>query len=169
MIVRNLLKPIEKYLKEKSYQQFFKDMENKSEEIFAKFFGYEDELKVIKEVMVNQEANTKELRYVMNELLHKKDTTVSALERETGLSYNYINNLTSGVSEGSTYKLVAIAFALRLDLEELILLLKSSGKALKEHECKDRVIIACLDKGFYNFDLVDEALKQFCHEDEELF
>lgn len=97
---------------------------------------------------------------LLNEYLAKKDMTQQELSMKSYLTKAYISNIFHKQINPSKQKLVRIAFALELNLEETAELLKSRGFLLND-SLADDVIVACIENREYDLDNVHDLMMEY--------
>lgn len=84
---------------------------------------------------------------LLNKLLIKKDLKKSDVVKDSNLHRTYVYEIFNGDKTPSRDKILAIAFAMRLTLDETQVLLKRSGnRELYSRDRRDSIIMFALDK-----------------------
>ncbi|MDQ0159740.1 helix-turn-helix domain-containing protein [Alkalibacillus salilacus] len=117
------------------------------------------ELKRMESSLSRSKKSMPTLSQYLNELMYEKEMTQSSIAKRSGLTYNYVNNLVNGVSKGTKYKLIAIAIAMRLSLEETAKLLDTCGYKLND-SLKDKIIIVSFNEDVWDVSKVEDALNR---------
>lgn len=104
----------------------------------------------------------------INEMLYKVQMTQQELADKAGFSKAYISHVINGRTNPTKYKLIRIAFAMKLTIEETNKLLKIRGFSLNT-SLKDKIIVACLDLEIYDLIKVEEALNTVANANESLY
>ena len=94
--------------------------------------------------------------------------TQQELADKAGFSKAYISHLINGRTNPPKYKLIRLAFAMKLTIEETNKLLKIRGFSLNT-SLKDKIIVACLDLEIYDLIKVEEALNTVANANESLY
>jgi len=104
----------------------------------------------------------------INEMLYRVQMTQQELADKAGFSKAYISHLINGRTNPPKYKLIRLAFAMKLTIEETNKLLKIRGFSLNT-SLKDKIIVACLDLEIYDLIKVEEALNTVANANESLY
>lgn len=103
----------------------------------------------------------RDLPSYLSSLLKEKDLKQSRVVRAAGLSPTYGYQIFKGERHPSREKLLALAFAMHLDLRETNRALQAGGvSALYPKNRRDAIIIFCLEKG-YSLGQANETLYAF--------
>lgn len=128
----------------------------------------DDELEEITSFVKQDMNRTPTLGEFINEMLYKMQMTQRELAEKAGFSKAYISNIINGRINPPKYKLVRIAFAMNLSVEEANSLLHTRGFTFNK-SLKDMIIVACLDLEIYDLIKVEEALNKVANANETLY
>lgn len=104
----------------------------------------------------------------INEMLYKLQMSQQELADKAGFSKAYISHLINGRTNPPKYKLIRLAFAMKLTMEETNNFLQIRGYSFNT-SLKDKIIIACMDLGIYDLIKVEEALNTVANANESLY
>ncbi|WP_110114484.1 helix-turn-helix transcriptional regulator [Bacillus sp. CGMCC 1.16541] len=126
------------------------------------------ELEKLVSLVERNKRPTKTLGQFINEALFKLEMTQQDLANKSGFSKGYISHVINGRTNPSKYKLLRMAFAMTLTVEETKELLLTRGYTFS-NSIKDRIIVSCLEIGIYDLLKVEEALNKIANAGETLY
>ena len=108
----------------------------------------------------------KKRKPTLNELLFsfidRENKTDSDIYKKAGIDRRHFSKIRSNPSyRPGKNTVIALALALELPSDDVILLLSSAGHSLSDSDTADLVIQFCLEKNIYDIDAVNEALVHF--------
>ncbi|WP_342558228.1 helix-turn-helix transcriptional regulator [Metasolibacillus sp. FSL K6-0083] len=132
-------------------------------------YGLEkEELLQIEELVKSDEGRTKTIGQFLNEKLYELQMTQSDVANRSGLTKGVISNIINGRHNPSKYKMVKIAIAMKLDVDETVEFLETMGYKFNK-TLKDKIIFACLNLGITDMIKIEEALNKVVDANESLF
>ncbi|GAE37121.1 hypothetical protein [Halalkalibacter akibai] len=108
----------------------------------------------------------KKRKPTLNELLFsfidRENKTDSDIYKKASIDRRHFSKIRSNPSyRPGKNTVIALALALELPSDDVILLLSSAGHSLSDSDTADLVIQFCLEKNIYDIDAVNEALVHF--------
>lgn len=163
----DFIRDITSYLLHDVSEYIIETLHISKKDIFQHGLSEEEKDKIT--FLVNKDVEiTPPVGQYINELMYKVQLTQQELAVRTGFSKGYISNLINGRTNPPKYKLIRLAFALKLSVEETEKLLQTRGFTFTK-SLKDKIIVACLDLELYDLIKVEEALNTVANANESLY